>query len=244
MKNIYKKAFSLAEVLIALSIISIIATMMVSISRKGLEDAYNLYYYTGYKGMLDAISYSLQRSNTVDNNLICQAMDLTCRNGLTANENYIFPTKNGITYRRISTDAATGTIEITMNIPTAKGNPTQVTLYYANDLLVPGRATLPDGRTINLYERRDLLPFYIDDGVTGRIRQTVTGEIIPHPTGPDFVPYTYRGFTDTYCAMSNNRFDTNTRNYLNNANKLNNAIRNCDGDTQGVLKVANPRKVF
>jgi len=245
MKNLYKKGFSLAEVLIAVAIISVIATMMVSIARQGVDDAYNLFYYTGYKGMLDAISYSLTTSedNSFDNRLICKALDLTCRAGLTANENYVFPAKNGITFSRISTDAASGTITLTMSIPSAKGQNVSATMYYADGILVPGEAVVPGRDNIALYNRRDLLPFYIDDGVTGRIRQTATGEIIPHPdTHRDYEPYEYRNFTTAYCRLSNNRLNASATQFIN---ARNNNFLNCGaGATTGVLRVANPRKVL
>lgn len=51
-----KKGFSLAELLIALGIVAVIATMGFTISKQGIENAYNQYFYTGYKGIYDAIT--------------------------------------------------------------------------------------------------------------------------------------------------------------------------------------------
>lgn len=48
------KGFSLAEILIALGIISVIATMGFSIAKKGIDRAYDYYFYTGYQGLLSA----------------------------------------------------------------------------------------------------------------------------------------------------------------------------------------------
>lgn len=53
-----KKGFSLSEVLIALAIVSVIATMGFSIAKKGIENAYQGYYYTGYLGMNTALYYA------------------------------------------------------------------------------------------------------------------------------------------------------------------------------------------
>ena len=50
-----KQGFSLAEVLIALAIISVIATMGFSIAKKGIADAYQGYYYSGYLGLDTAL---------------------------------------------------------------------------------------------------------------------------------------------------------------------------------------------
>ncbi len=55
MKN-NKKGFSLAEVLIAVTIAAIIATMGFTIARKGIERAYNIYIYTGYYALTTALS--------------------------------------------------------------------------------------------------------------------------------------------------------------------------------------------
>ena len=51
-----KKGFSLAELLIALAIISIIAIMGLNITKKSAEKAYNLYIYTGYSAIQNAIA--------------------------------------------------------------------------------------------------------------------------------------------------------------------------------------------
>ena len=51
-----KFGFSLAELLIALAIVSVIAVMATNISKKGIENAYNAFFYTGYKNLYDAIA--------------------------------------------------------------------------------------------------------------------------------------------------------------------------------------------
>ena len=55
-----KSGFSLAEVLIALAIISVIATMGFSIAKKGIANAYQGYYYAGYQGMDSAIKIAVK----------------------------------------------------------------------------------------------------------------------------------------------------------------------------------------
>lgn len=56
MKKLTQKGFSLAEILIALAIISVISTLGFSIAKKGIEDAYQGYFYTGYNGLYTALS--------------------------------------------------------------------------------------------------------------------------------------------------------------------------------------------
>lgn len=52
-----KRGFSLAELLIALAIVSIIATMGLTIGKKSVAKAYDNYIYEGYKTLFDAICY-------------------------------------------------------------------------------------------------------------------------------------------------------------------------------------------
>ena len=69
----FKKGFSLAELLIAMSIIAVIATMGFTISKQGVENAYNLYWYTGYKGIQDAISGASDEGHkAIPDNLYCR----------------------------------------------------------------------------------------------------------------------------------------------------------------------------
>ena len=54
----FKKGFSLAELLIAIGIVSVIAVMGTTIAKKNIERAFDLYVYTGFKGLQDGIAYS------------------------------------------------------------------------------------------------------------------------------------------------------------------------------------------
>ena len=56
MKKNSKKGFSLAEVLISVGIVSVIATLGFSVARTNLDRAYNMYVYTGAKYLSDAIT--------------------------------------------------------------------------------------------------------------------------------------------------------------------------------------------
>ena len=62
----FKKGFSLAELLIALAIISIIAIMGLNITKKSAENAYNLYIYSGYSAIQSAIADASCRGYKAD----------------------------------------------------------------------------------------------------------------------------------------------------------------------------------
>ena len=112
-----KTGFSLAELLIGLVIAAIIATMGMSVAKRGIENSYDAYIYAGYKGIMDAISeanadgYNLDDSNigtcefTKDilNMLNVKANQITSQ----TSSNIQFTTPNNITYD-IRTSGTTG----------------------------------------------------------------------------------------------------------------------------------------
>lgn len=59
----FKKGFSLAELLIAIGIVSVIAVFGTTIAKKNIERAFDLYVYTGFKGLQDGIAYSYANNN-------------------------------------------------------------------------------------------------------------------------------------------------------------------------------------
>jgi prepilin-type N-terminal cleavage/methylation domain-containing protein len=59
----FKTGFSLAEVLLTLAIVSIIATIGFTMSRKGIEKAYNGYIYNGYNSLTIAIAEANARGH-------------------------------------------------------------------------------------------------------------------------------------------------------------------------------------
>jgi prepilin-type N-terminal cleavage/methylation domain-containing protein len=62
----FKTGFSLAEVLLTLAIVSIIATIGFTMSRKGIEKAYNGYIYNGYNSLTIAIAEAKARGYAFD----------------------------------------------------------------------------------------------------------------------------------------------------------------------------------
>lgn len=210
--------FSLAELLIALFIVSVIATIGFTLSKKGIERAYDAYFYTGYKGMYDAIAETNNRGFYIEEDFSKFASSVAELMGTTGTS---FTASNNITY---TLTQVTDGCRITMQVPTVKRNGVskiKVYLYYlpkSCPFLIPKSA---DTNTIADFEtRKDLLAFTIDDGLIGR---TVLGK-------------TYKPVKDFYSAR-----EAICKVYGANA------YLSCSGIAKqnniGVLKLINPRKI-
>ena len=66
MKKNIKKGFTLAELLISIAIISIISTMGIVISKKGMDKAYDYYVYNSYKSISSAIGDAISNNYKID----------------------------------------------------------------------------------------------------------------------------------------------------------------------------------
>lgn len=93
MKN-NKLGFTLAEMLIVFGIIAIILTLGITISKKGFDKAYNLYIYTAYDGVQDAISeanFNSQTAYTVPEKFMLSIAGLLKSQTETATINSLIP---------------------------------------------------------------------------------------------------------------------------------------------------------
>ena len=186
-----KNAFSLAEVLIVVAIISVILVMGFSITNRGIDKAYTRYIYTGYDALTQAIREANEENITLikagterdkkgnfvpifvvsDNYVkyICDLFDGT----IDPNNTMFCKAPNGIEY--VFTNKANAKaqyVTITMNVPSRKKSSAStkesVILYHfyedGPNILLPAR-----GGDIPIQERPDLLPFYIDNGEVGRV---------------------------------------------------------------------------
>ena len=210
-----KKGFTMAELLLCLGIIGVISAMGIVATKSSADSAYNLYYYNGYINLYNTIAEILSKEETINNEQLALYLGEVSGG--------VVKTKNGITYNA-TTNALDGTT-ITMTIPQRKtrnnnGRGTVSFRYYPNNggYLIP----LTNG-TVNLQERRDLLPTYIDDGIVGRVNRT-TGTFTPIP---------YYSYRQAFCALVNENVA---------------GVITCDdvedkpNITTGVLKVTNPKK--
>lgn len=193
----FKKAFSLAEILIAVAIISVIATLGFSIAGKGIERAYDNYVYTGVSGISKAISDANLIGRGVNENRrfffehIRNLLSATNPNALNMNE-ILAPNNIRYSFERTGTTDSGGSIyTITMTTPARKGTNRVYRLTYIadnqfNHLIIPEAP---------LDTRMDLLPYYIDNGFTGR----TNGQNV-------YTPVTYNHFKNIYCSV-NGGFD-------------------------------------
>ena len=203
MKKI-KNGFSLAEVLIAMAIISVIATMGFTITKNSIARAYDMYIYTGYKGISDAIADAEANDFGLKDGTISSNFKTHIINLLDAKEEggYI-KAPNGVWYKFGTIGSLTTTDTppqkfyyyfLEMKTPAKKkvvGNTitTKETTCFAYmpereyKILVPFEGTGTSCRpTIEkLYNRMDLLPFYIDDGFVGRYAPSSSGAMSYHP---------------------------------------------------------------
>lgn len=93
MKN-NKLGFTLAEMLIVFGIIAIILTLGITISKKGVDKAYNLYIYTAYDSIQDAISeanFNSQTAYTVPEKFMLSIVSLLKSQTETATINSFIP---------------------------------------------------------------------------------------------------------------------------------------------------------
>lgn len=194
MKKNSKKGFSLAEVLISVGIVSVIATLGFSVARTNLDRAYNMYVYTGAKYLSDAITDAEIRGLADDaDELRDHLQDLF--NARIDNNSGELITRNGISYNinQVASVANTNKpiYRIVMHVPerrTAGGNPpVDYVFFHVNDnqrypalfpqedldtridllkyyIRIPG---VPDNpRERNYFSFRDVACGYLEDSVS------------------------------------------------------------------------------
>lgn len=231
----FKSAFSLVEVLMVMGIISVILVLGLSISKRGVDSAYNLYWYTGYKALSDASYDAVRRGifdpDNLDEDSLCMYTDHIGLKLMKASEDtYVceegkssFTAPNGISF---SFEAKTGYYLIYMSIPKHKqsGNtPNETILVYNFDkgLVYPANFAIDETNAathIVLHNRMDILPFYVNTGE----QQNVINKIY--------------GFRDAYCETDNSITDGD--------DIIKITCSNNDEGKFGVITPINPRKVF
>lgn len=230
-----KRAFSLIEVLLVLGIIAVVTTMGFTISKKGMENAYNLYWYTGYIALHDGTRDFYKHSNDTERSdfskYAAYMHKLLLRENVTVDDSatgHSITAPNGINFLF---EQKTSYIKITMTIPqpkTRKNFPYKTVFVYNTastsntDILVyPANVTDTDTHEwLNLQNRVDLLPFAINDNRKKYYKE-------------------FFGFREAYCRTHGNESFTNTTDVTMNIS--------CTGlsvSEDGTIVPINPRKAF
>lgn len=242
-----KNGFSLAELLIVMAIIAIVTAMSFTIAKKGIKSAYNLFFYNGYNSMFEAIGDAIDNDYEITSTVaagdfakhIIKIMSGTVTASTGTSVEFSVP--NGITYKISYAGTYTANTEpgeiykIVMKVPhqkTSSSTDAAVTMYYLpdynNGTFLPS-GTLNNENTVNLQERTDLLPFYIDDGTVGRS--------IEYETGYKYEKATYYNFKTAYCK-ANGPISLGGVSYVNCTGISG------TGASKGLLKTISPRNVF
>ncbi len=255
----FSTGFSLAEVLIALGIISVIATLGFTISKKGVERAYDGYIYTGVSSISAAIADAnanieeVKEDNFIDN---LPEYSEYIRGLMNAGVNgNVITAPNGITFElsEFGEYSESGeapfqqAILIKMTVPIKKrGNQTssEYNLLYLPNTEYPLIPYNPETRDLEpIADRPDLLAYYRDDGRVGRY----------DPMTNLYNPITYGSFREIACAAHGtitlpNFIQSNNRGGGNGvpAAPAPRTVLNCNGVPVqgGSVILENPRKAF
>ena len=188
MKKFFK-GFTLAELLLCLGIIGIVTALGMTVANKSTERAYNMYWKVGYENLYNTLaemqnkeSGLFNKSNNERNqiakflNNIFNDKDEIPNQG-EADEGVV-KTKNGIKYE-IPDGGVDGSgsfiVKMTVPQPKTRKNPEgEASTYFlatnqGNGYLIPLNPEDLGVSGVNLQERVDLLPFYVDDGTVGRV---------------------------------------------------------------------------
>ena len=179
-----RNAFSLAEILVVVAILSIIAIFGFKIAGDGIDRAYNDYIYTGYEGLNVAIkaaeeinSDGIKESESDFYEYLTQIFDAVM-------ENDTIITPNGVRYIiRGEIPADSDIYYFQMQTPRRRTNNSSFNntclAYYPDEnynLLLPVETTGNCATDLDIQQRPDLLLFYFEDGIAGR---TIDGNYNP-----------------------------------------------------------------
>lgn len=256
MKKNIKKGFTLAELLISIAIISIISTMGIVISKKGMDKAYDYYVYNSYKTISSAIGDAISNNYKIDDNkedweaFLIYISDLfggsKSEFSIDLDERYSFISlKNGVVYKFNNTHK--GHIRILLPSANSKGRILDFYLdpdHYEYGLIPASNEAYND--SLSVLNRIDLLPFTIDDGEKGKIASRLNEDNLSSFDAPDYLDKGHKAIERySYKKAFCNIYGT----YTNTNNPIDFAVFkiDCDGEDpseKGVLRLLNPKKVF
>ena len=235
-----RQGFTLAEVLLCVGIIGIVSAMGAFATKHSIDQAYRGYWYNGYVNLSNAIA-DLEANNMFDSNTTNYIQDtsgfasnIKTTFGSGSSSGSSFTANNGISYT-FSKESGGDTYYIEMKVPQPKtkinqnGNATAKLAYNHNTKILMPIA----GGNINLQERIDLLPFYLDDG-TAVYKKDASGNLIKKSIQ-------YMTFKDAYCLSGQST--VTAKDAKGTAVTLVDCSNAGSNTTDGFLKVANPKKI-
>lgn len=255
----FRTGFSLAEILIVLAIVSVIATMGFSIAKRGIERAYDMFIYTGYDSLNDAIAFVNTKGITPaeESSFFTELAKVLSAKHQKDGSHHILKNTNGVEYR-FDGPNTTGnytldyTVYLTVPSPSysVESNVYNKSTYKLKYFFTPEDLNIvlpvddnvytPLGAINNdlnfargLPNRKDLLPYYIDDEIAGRVIDGM------------YNPKTFYSLREAYC-ISNLHFkdkDGNLQKFPIGVLSWDcTGIANTNSIT-GSIKLENPRKL-
>lgn len=161
MKKNIKSGFSLAEVLISVGIISVIATLGLPIAQKNIDQAYNKYVYTGAEALSLAIADAEIRGragdlNQLENHIASLLNTQVDNNKITAANNIIYE----LEFLGSNFDGTVSVYRIAMTTPKRKGDDRDPYYFFYTNANANYPKLFP---TNGLEDRMDLIKYYIQD---------------------------------------------------------------------------------
>lgn len=250
MKKNIKKGFTLAELLISIAIISIISTMGIVISKKGMDKAYDYYVYNSYKSISSAIGDAISNgySYNIENQYFAKYLQslfssqLSVFDSVSDNNFALLYLKNGVVYKFNKTNK--GHIRILLPSANSKGRILDFYLdpeHYEYGLIPASNEAY--NNSLSVLNRIDLLPFTIDDGETGKIAShfnTYTSNFdAPAYLDPYHKAIERYSYKDAFCNLYDD-YDKKIFDYA----EFEIDCGSVNPSKKGVLRLLNPKKVF
>lgn len=255
MKMKLKKGFTLAELLVCIAIISIISTMGIVISKKGMDKAYDYYVYNSYKSISSAIgdaisngySYDFENSDFSKYLQSLFSSQILVFNPDGGNNFALLSLNNGVVYKFNKTKEG----HIRILLPSANSEGRILDFYLDPDHyeygLIPASNEVYNN-SLSVLDRIDLLPFTIDDGETGKIVSRLKEDFSdfedPAYLDEDHKTIERYSYKKAFCNLQATGYDETITDWNNREIKFE---ISCDAgitEGKGVLRLLNPKKVF
>ncbi len=206
-----KQGFTLAEMLLCIGIIAVVAAMGATISKAVTQKAYNIYFVNGYNNLANAIAdmesdiTQFNSNNNNNNEPFMEGFHKRINNSVLEQNAQGQPFKvnadNGVSYTLVfigampqnSTNLKDFYVVIDMGVPqhkTRQNHEGKINVRFVytkehNGQLIP--VEVNNANYINLADKQNLLPTYVDDGNVGRRGHG------------NYTPIRYQTYTQSYC---------------------------------------------